>query len=212
MLNRYSDLYPYLTPELPGCPNPVILQALQKAGRVFCLDTEVWREQLAPINLVDEQVRYVINPSWEAEVKRIRDLRINTAEGISNGDKGDPVSAALFDFYPAGGKTELGVSFSDNTVILDDSLEPAENVTGGLEVSIILVPYLNSDNIDPVFLNSWVEAIIGRAMSDLMSMTGKKWMNPGRAGYYEVQYQKARGRAKIEKIRGNTQKSTDMEA
>ena len=212
MLNRYTDLYPYLSPELPGCPDPVILQALQKAGRMFCLDTEAWWEQLKPVNLVDGQVSYRISPSWEAEVKRIRDLRINTAEGIANGDEGDPVNPALYDFYPAGNKTPLGTSISENTVILDDSLEPADNVTNGLEVSIILVPYLDSDKLDPVFLNSWIEALIGRAMADLMSMTGKKWMNPGRANVYELQYQKARSRAKIEKIRGNTSKDTDVEA
>jgi len=211
MLNRYTDLYPYLSPELPGCPEPVILQALQKAGRMFCLDTEAWWEQIAPISLTDGTMRYRVNPSWEAEIKRIRELRINTAAGISNGDRGVLISPSLYDFYPAGGKDELGVTIAENSVDLDDSLEPAEDVTGGLEISIVIVPYLNSNDVDPVFLNSWVEALIGRTMMDLMRMVDKKWTNPARAITYELEYQKARGRARIEKIRGNTEKSTDME-
>ena len=179
---------------------------------MFCLDTEAWWEQINPISLVDGTMSYQVNPSWDAEIKRIRELRINTEGGISEGDKGVLISASLYDFYLAGGKDELGVTIRENTVILDDSLEPAEDVTNGLEISIVIVPYLNSDNIDPLFLNTWIEAIIGRTMMDLMRMVDKKWSNPSRAMIYELEYQKARGRARIEKIRGNTEKSTDLEA
>jgi hypothetical protein len=212
VLNKYSDLYPYMLPELPGCPESVALQALQKSGRMFCLDTEAWWEQLLPINLVDDQLRYTVNPSWEAEIKRIRELRINSEEGISNEDIGTLIDPALYDFYPAGGKDPLGVTLPENTVDLDDSLEPAEDVTGGLEISVILVPYLDSDEVDPVFLNSWVEAIIGKAMSILMGMEGVRWKNPARSAYYELEYAKMRSRTRIEKIKANTRKSTDMEA
>lgn len=52
MISKYTDLYPLMQPDLPGIPEPLLLQHLQQAGREFCQSSEAWRERL-DYNIVD---------------------------------------------------------------------------------------------------------------------------------------------------------------
>lgn len=75
-ITAYSDLYPMMVPELPGCPENFILQALKKTFRKFCQDSNAWREQLASINLKDGVLDYALASKWDAEIKEIVEVRI----------------------------------------------------------------------------------------------------------------------------------------
>ena len=75
-ITDYSDLYPTMTPELPGCPEPFMLQALKKAFRKFCQDSNAWREQLASINLKEGVLDYALASIWDAEIKNIVEVRV----------------------------------------------------------------------------------------------------------------------------------------
>jgi len=188
-VNRYVDLYPLMTPELPGCTEPMMLQALQRSMRQFCIDTEAWWETLASVNLVEDQTEYNINSTWDAEIKRIKELRINTEDNIAAGNDGAIQDHELYEFI------------TPDALILDDNLKPAEDVTGGLEIEVRIVPSITATSVDPTFLNDWIDAILGWAMNYLMSMTHKKWSNPDRSAYYMMQYLKGVSTAKSEKVR-----------
>ena len=74
----YATLYPFMVPELPGCPSPVMLQALQKAGRQFAVKSEAWREDLFPLPIVDFQRDYlIVSPYAGARVHRIIRMAVN---------------------------------------------------------------------------------------------------------------------------------------
>lgn len=57
MISRYSDLLPLMRVDLPDCPDVLIIQNLQEAGRYFCRETEAWREKLT-FNIVDANSAY----------------------------------------------------------------------------------------------------------------------------------------------------------
>ncbi|MFA5107766.1 MAG: hypothetical protein WC497_05595 [Patescibacteria group bacterium] len=76
VLTAYSDLYPLMTPELPGCPEPFILQALKKSLRKFCQDSDAWREQLASIDLKDGILDYSLVSAVDAEIRHVVEVRI----------------------------------------------------------------------------------------------------------------------------------------
>lgn len=189
-LNKYSGLYPLMIPELPACSASLILQAIQKSARKFCIDTEIWSETLDSIDLVKDQTDYTISSSWDAEIRRIKELRINTKANIAEGNDGTIQKPALYEFTP-----------EDDTLTLDDSIEPAENVTDGLEIDVCLVPMNATTVVDPVFLNYWSGAIIAGAMVSLMLMPKQKWSNPTQATFYQLQYNKMWTKAKVEKCR-----------
>lgn len=79
-LTYLTDLYPFISPELPGCPPAIMLQALQRSARQFCQDSDAWRETLAPIAVVDHQEDYRIDLPYDATVQRLHKVVVNGQE------------------------------------------------------------------------------------------------------------------------------------
>jgi len=210
-INKLTDLYPLMEPELPSCPEPLILQALRKKTRQFCQDTDVWREQLKDIDLVAGQRDYVLNPSFDAEIRKIVEVRINTAENRAAGYRGAEVKSQYYMFHGELSQ-RLGVNLQPNTLTLDESLEPSASETGGLEVKVSLAPLLMAGQVDQDFLQKWCEAIIGGAMFYLMTMPRKKWSDPQKAGLYLVDYNKGISRARRENVVGQNLQGGDLSA
>jgi hypothetical protein len=188
-VNGFSDLLPFMLPELPGCTTPMITQALQRGLRQFCIDTEAWYENTIKKSLVADQSDYILYPTWDADIVRIKELRINDATNIATGNDGVAQSESMYEFVPP------------YTIRLDDAITPSEAVTNGLEVDLRILPSINATTVDPAFLTLWSEPIIGWAMWYLMSMERKKWSSPNRSAFYGLQYQKGRSKAKSEKVR-----------
>jgi len=78
-LATYSTLYPLLIPRLNGLDIPTALQALQEAGREFCRDTELWREDFDPFVAGEWQQDYKLTlPSAvTAEIQRVTYVKVN---------------------------------------------------------------------------------------------------------------------------------------
>ena len=200
ILNRYQDLYPVMIPQLPACSASLILQALQKSARQFCIDTEIWSETLNSIDLVADQTDYTISSSWDAEIRRIKELRINTKANIAEGNDGAVQDPSLYKFTP------------EDALELDNSIKPPEAVTDGLEVDVCIIPINAAISVDYVLLNAWQEAIVAGAMVQLMVMPKQKWTNPTQAAYYNSQYNKMWNKAKVEKVRKNVNGSVGLSA
>lgn len=201
VITSYADLYPLMAPELPGCPEDFMLQALRKSTRKFCQDSDAWRKQLASINLVADKLDYVLSAGVEAEIKHIIEVRINTAAGITSGDIGVLIIPSLYTYH-AEATIRLGVVQAAGTLSLDDSLKPAAAVTGGLEVKVSVVPLMNSAVIDMDFLTRWAEAIISGTIFSLMTMKGRKWTDLQRAPLFLLDYNRGVGRARRENVGG----------
>jgi len=77
-VSQYSDLYPFLIPQLPGSTPALVLQALQAVGRRFCSKTEAFRDDLDPLAVVDYQQDYDISTlhSYDASIHRVRSVRL----------------------------------------------------------------------------------------------------------------------------------------
>ena len=177
-----------------------MLQALQRAIRQFCLDTEIWSETLDSIDLVEDKKAYSISSTWEAEIRRIKELRINTEDNISEGNDGVVKDPSLYKFVPP------------DALDLTNDLKPAEDVTDGLEVEIWIIPRITATTVDPTLLENWMEPVMGHALAFLMNMRRKKWSNPERAAYYNLQYAKGRVKAKSEKVRENRVENPGLSA
>lgn len=175
--NTYSDLYSRMVTELTGCSIPLILQTLQDIGRDFCSRTEAWIEDLPSIDLVADEDEYTVQSSWNARIDRIREVRINTTEGVTAGNEGTLQEPDDYEFD------------GDHTLKLDDSIVPTSAVTDGLDVQVAIVPNWDAQELDPAFLERWAEAIIFGAKAALMIMPNKQWTNPQLAVFYSRKYE-----------------------
>lgn len=188
--SQLSDLYPHMIPELPDCPAPLLLQALQQAARTFCERSQTWVETLASVDLEDGVLEYSLSPDWDARIQTVEEVRINSEAGVDAGDKGAVQDMSLIAWDP-----------DEQVLTLDASMEPADDVTDGLEVDVCLVPLLDTTEVPEWLLNRYAEGITGYAMWYLLKMPSKRWSNPDLAQVYWAQYRGQLTRAKAERQR-----------
>lgn len=202
LTRQYTDLYPDLIPYLRGCPEPIVLSAIRRMTRKFCSRSEAWRVELDPITLREGITEYEIDAPFDAEIRRISELRINTEDGVDAGIPGTliPDDKYLYDRY------------DDSKVVLDDAYEPTEDVTNGLEIKVVLVPKRDADRIDVFFLDMWQDVIIGGVMSDLMVMPNVKWSDPARALIGNQEYLRGISMARAELDRQSTNRTLSISA
>ena len=188
MLTAYSDLLPTMVPELPGCSEAMITQALLDAGRTFCTETEVWQKELAAINIVASQAQYGLDPAEvtdvsnaqpEPEVKKISWVKISDAQQeVYTYKLAKYTGAAL----SAPAQTpQYAVEFLTDYV-------PDTAISAGLVVKVVLAPNWNSSYISSYVLSGYGQGIAALAKQNLMLMPGKRWYNPSRANYLSGVY------------------------
>ena len=82
-MNNYSDLLPYLSVELSGCPENIITQMTKLVAQEFCTKTQAWWEVLEPVDVVADSASYTLKPPTSALDLTIIDWCNGNAEGAS---------------------------------------------------------------------------------------------------------------------------------
>lgn len=197
-ISSLAVLQTRMTLELSACPPALLAQALMDGFHRFCLESEAWREELT-MSLVDGQLDYTLAPSFDANCHRLVWVRINTADGVTDGLTPADLDPALYTMTPG----------DPDVLTLDDTLEPADDITDALTCKVVLVPEFNSMDVEEWFLNRYHLGILAKAMSLRMMDPNKRWTNASKAAIYEGQYlnqiQKARADLSREfKVNGYT--------
>lgn len=162
-MERYSDLIPQLVPELPGCPQGVLMQALRQAGRDFCRMTEAWQETVTEDVTKDKTV-YDIVPYGDGYIHRITDLRIN---GISQ-------------------DTDRYNLTADWEITLVNASQ--EDITDGMEVDMVLRPGVDANELTELFFDRYAEAIKARTLYLLTKQSNKTYSNPEQAKLNSLEF------------------------
>ena len=184
--------------ELPGCPEMLRVQALQEAFQEFCRESEAWREELAPIDIVEDQLEYDLIPEFDAMILRLEWVKLNTEDGVTEGLEPDPLAVELYTLTP--GDPEV--------LTLDDGLEPTEAITDALTVKAILIPEFNSLDISEWMLNLHYRTLVAGALDIRLRDANKRWTNPARAADYAMRFRDGIQTAKAEVTRDYKQGSS----
>lgn len=172
-----STLYPDIMPAVPGCPAPVVRQAVRDAAREFCADSLCWRATLAAIDVADQADYALTAPTAHADIFEVRSLVYNNED--------DPLTfytEEQLDYQFPGWKTETGAPeaftiLTDGTVTLVP--RPTEALAGGLVARVALVPSASATQVDSVITLRWREALAHGALARLKAMPGKAWTDLG---------------------------------
>lgn len=135
-----STLLPLV--QLPRCPQNIVLQALRRALRQFCMDTEVWRDELTQFASVADQADYDLTPE-EDDVSIHRVILVELDE--------EELSEAYWSYAP------------DGTLTID----PKPTTAGTLDVSVVYMPLLDCAEAADWLVSRWGEAIAAKAAGDL---------------------------------------------
>lgn len=188
-----TDLYDMVLGEVPSCPPVLALQHLQQALRKFCEDSEAFTEKLAAINLEEEEVDYTLAPAHTScEIRRVLEVWIRTETDVDDDLDGTLQDFDKYEFDPV-----------TKVLTLDDSIEPQEDVTEGLVVKVVLVPFLKTDlhnttAVSAAFLNLWAETVMARALYTLKRMVRRPWSDPQTAMVHLNDYNQGLSRALTE--------------
>jgi hypothetical protein len=154
-------------------------------GRRFCVETEVWRKELAAIDIVASQTQYGLDPAEVTDAESAQpepEIRKLVWAKIS----GSVQDAATYELVKYTGAAVSG-TYAQTPQYAVEFLEdyvPTSAITGGLEVKVVLVPNWNSSYISDFILSAYGFPIAAGAMADMMLMPGKPWYNPDRAAYH----------------------------
>jgi hypothetical protein len=190
------DAYlPLVRPHVPGAPNPVMLQALRLAARVFCTKTRLWREirtvtvaangfSLAPAYMsvvaVERAQMTVGTDVWELEPKAFADFKIEELTDTGTPEFLTEISPNVFHVlpFPTGGgdvKATVYLAPQAGPLFGDDAGTPKQVLQGSL----------------PDFLfTEHADTIAAGAISYLKAMPSETFSDPQGAQGYAAAFQR----------------------
>lgn len=172
---RLDELLNGVTPYCRSCPPGPALVALRRAMRTFCERTELWQEELDPIDLVADQADYTLAYKWLASIVRVLEVRLLSTEEVSAGSEGHIVALQFYEFTPP------------ETLTLNDQIKPQAAVTDGMVVKVVLVPKWRVPEVPEWFIDQWAEPLCARAVWDLKGQASEAWYDPnGRQEWADI--------------------------
>lgn len=178
----FTDLYPEVMPELPGCPAVIILPTIINVAREFCFETQAWKHDLDLINVLADVAEYDLDtPPKCAEIIVPTYVALSDVEQQPGTDYTMP-SRCVLQFVTAPGADEIGA----------------------LKVQVALRPKLATDETCEDVFNDYHEIWAWGTMARLMAMLKKGWSNPAQATRYHAMYWNGINTARVELNRGKT--------
>lgn len=127
-VTAYSDLYDHIGPYLPACPLPVILQALQWAGRDFCRRTERLIETIS-IDAVEDQRAYALVPTISGtSIKRVVQVNMLSEDDVEDDTDGLELLRSCYELEKKSG-VSAGVEVSAGQAGTSGHYQQVDSVT-----------------------------------------------------------------------------------
>lgn len=161
---------------LPGITDGVLLKQLAKSARQFCIDAEGYETDLAAINVVASQAAYVLAVPVAARIIRVQKVLLEDVEQ----------DASLWTFSEPATLTFVNA--------------PQAAVTGGLVVTVVLMPGMDAEEYPEGFVDLRAEAIRAHAIAMLKVIPKKEYSDPDTAGFWMAQYRNAMSIARYDKL------------
>lgn len=197
---------PLITPEVIGCPDPLIRQTLIRSAVEFCQRTFAWTEFQDPYHLVSGQRDYELDYPSASQVYALRDVFINGRR-----IEAQPLQriAELLPQWELRGSNE---PIFYNAVVgkKEISLYPTPVFTGTAPAMTIRASYepTPTANSLPDFLGGqYLTAVTAGAKARLMTIPGQAWSNPALAQYYSGVFEEGVLNAKSDILRDGVHSS-----
>lgn len=180
---KWSDLYSYVLPHVPGCPEPMVEDAMRMAAIKFCRDSHLWREQIMDLYLAQGVKRYALDLPEESEVAAL----------ISAWQR-KPDSNHCEAVYP-----DINVF---RMVRFETVPDPKK---GPIELHVVLQPTRDAEGMPDAIGLDYDQALIHGTLERLVTIPGRDWSNPNMTSYHRSKYLESLTDARVAKANGNTE-------
>ena len=190
-----ADFAKYVRPEVPGCPEPLITDAVLRACIDFCTRTELLSE-IIELPTEATVATYAITPTDpELYPARLRNVlknklpldKTDAATHAVSRERHDSRSPEKY-FAP----TRKQITFAP----VPDSVET-------IELDLVLRPDRDATTVPDVLFDEWATAIASGAKSLLQMMEGSAWANAALGAYHKTNYDADVATAAVQAAMGN---------
>lgn len=178
----WSDLFKFVMPHLPGCPEMLVEDYLRQAAIDFCTDTKVWEEQMPDIYITSGLTRYqvALPPGVEIIGLVSAKQRPGEADETWHFPTVNVFGLVVFDPLP---------DSSAGSVKIRVSLRPSDTATE--------IP-------DRIGLH-YKQPIYHKAIAELQLMPNRDWSSPQTVASHMMIYQNALSGARFDRTTGNNE-------
>ena len=185
MATNLSDLYKYVMPQLPRCPEPLVLEIVRDIAIDFCHETQLWQVDLDSQNIVQDEDTYELDGEQPSNTEIDAVVKVEVDDNEQNPE------------------TQYTVS-KDLEVVFETA--PGQDITAGLDVRVALKPSLSATTVDTQLFKDWYRTWAFGVMGTLMVMPGKAWSNPALGTEYLAKYRDGVIKGAVENTRGKWNK------
>lgn len=170
----YEQFLDRLIPHVPGCTDPVAVQALRDATIEFCVRSDWLTFEHDPITLLAGTSTYELEPPEDHIVSHVIQARLDGAAltPITLDDLGRRYD----DWRDVEGPPTHYTHLTPGEIVLFP--RPTERMTSALKLVVSLRPSQDSDEVEDSIYEWWCETIIDGALWRLMELPGQPFSNP----------------------------------
>lgn len=206
----YEDFFKYVLPEVHGCPQEVVKNAIRDAVIEFCDKSFIWTGPSQETTIYAGYPRYTFE-------EREDDAIVSTVLYCSVSDTPIDVipSSNLNDIDPYWRTLESNkptACFMDTSSSLRLVGIPTEDIIDGLYIEVALKPSRDSSGCPEFLFEDWAPEISHGALAKLKAMSGRVWADTAMAAYHRAEFKAGISRAKVSMIKSNLRSSKTMTA
>lgn len=183
-MKAWQLFYPYVLPDVIGCPNPVVDHALVRAARDFFERTRAWTAWQDPVSTSVGTIDYEFELAPGVEIAKVLKATLNGADLsiIAENDLGST--------WRTGATGLSGLVTADRR---NFSLLPAR--AAGLQIFTFcaLKPSNDATGIDDIQFSQYVEEIANGAKARLLASPKKEYSDINAAMMFQDQFDKSCG-------------------
>lgn len=194
-----TDFLSRLSPLVPGCPQPMALQALRDTAIDFCTRTHVVRAVGDPVTLRPGVAQYDLDLPGGMDAIRV----LNAWYGSTRLELAPAQQVTAVGAYTASvsGAPVAAYVLEPATIHLFPT--PDAQATEPLVVQFATRPTRQASEVDDVLFDEWVEVIVAGALARLAVVPGTSFSNADMAVLGAGQYAAGVSAAKLEARKGH---------
>jgi len=171
-MTSWSSFYPWILPEVRGCPQPLIDQKLRDAAREFCTRSRAWEERAATVTADGTtSLRSFVFAEAGSELVRVERATVAGEDQTILNSDGNPA-----DWLETAPADEL----SDTLVVVSRTqyrIWPTPVSGAAIVIYQALKPTNAGTGVGDVIYAEWGEQLARGAVARLKAMKGSAWFD-----------------------------------
>jgi hypothetical protein len=179
-----DTLLPEISPIVPGCPEPVILNAVRTALTEFCTRSLFWKERLVPVSVQSGDFPYTIPAPAHGQFARVLSAHAGEVE----------LHATSYDALDRNSDWDSKTGTPYHYVITPNRqlvVYPKPESAINLRLTVAYTALPTATVMEDFLFDRWRYALASGALKLLYAMPDKGWSHPDLAPYHANRFEVA---------------------